>query len=295
MFGGIEYLFDPGKRLYWGYILTSLIIGGVWLFFHKKNAKILLSKKLWLHKSAKLDYVYFVISFFIKVFLIVPMIVSAKSVAFFVRNSLIEMFDLFEPTSISYQSVIILFTCTLFVASDFSRYWVHRWLHNVPILWELHKIHHSARVLTPFTFYRIHPIENLLFGFRYALVVGFVTGIFLYMFGAKIGVYEIIGVNAFVFIFSFLGSNLRHSHVSLAYPKWLEGILISPKQHQMHHSTKYMWNNFGGYLAIWDNMFGSLKKSHEAGHLRFGLRNSQMPFYQSVSGLLFTPFKKYKG
>lgn len=293
--GGLEYFVDPSRRVYWLYLLSSFLIAFIWLLFHKKRAKIVFSKTLWFHPSAKLDYLFFVLSFFIKILIIIPLIISAKSVAFFVMKMLIDTFGFFQALSLPYEAIITLFTCTLFVASDFSRYWLHRWLHTVPILWEIHKVHHSAKVLTPLTFYRVHPIENFLFGLRYALVIGVVSGVFLYLFGAKIGIVEVYGVNIFVFIFSLLGSNLRHSHVGLSYPAWLEYILISPKQHQMHHSTKYSRKNFGGYLALWDTIFGSVKTSYGVGYLKFGLKKSQMALYQDIGAILLVPLKNIKG
>nr|WP_216092588.1 sterol desaturase family protein [Candidatus Marithrix sp. Canyon 246] len=49
---------------------------------------------------------------------------------------------------------MVLFTLSLFIFSDLTRYLLHRLLHSIPILWEFHKVHHSAKVLNPFTFYR---------------------------------------------------------------------------------------------------------------------------------------------
>ena len=34
---------------------------------------------------------------------------------------------------------------------DFAATWAHYLQHRVPILWELHKVHHSAEVMTPIT------------------------------------------------------------------------------------------------------------------------------------------------
>jgi len=33
----------------------------------------------------------------------------------------------------------------------------------VPFLWEFHKVHHSANVLTPITAFRVHPVDTWLF------------------------------------------------------------------------------------------------------------------------------------
>ena len=163
-------------------------------------------------------------------------------------------------------------------------------LHTVPFLWEFHKVHHSAKVLTPITFYRVHPVENFLFGLRYSLSVGFVTGVFIYLFGAMVDIYMVLGVNAFLFIFSVFGSNLRHSHVPFAYTDFIEKWFMSPKQHQIHHSKKHFDKNYGGYISIWDRVFGTLSLSSSVNVMKFGLRKNQMDDYKSLQDLILRPF-----
>jgi sterol desaturase/sphingolipid hydroxylase (fatty acid hydroxylase superfamily) len=286
-----EYLINPNKRVFWLYIISSIVIACIYFYFNKSSKKVNLNSKLWLHKSAKLDYYYFFIGYFIKVLLLIPIVLSAKTIALFINKQLFLQFDMYEGSTLSYQTVILMYTISLFLVSDFTRYWLHRLLHAIPFLWEFHKVHHSAKVLTPITFYRVHPIENLLFGFRYSISIGLVTGIFIYFFGAMIDIYSVLGVNIFIFIFSMMGSNLRHSHVPLSYGKYLENILISPKQHQIHHGTKYFNKNYGGSLSIWDKVFGTLKLSQEVQVLKFGLKKEQMNDYTNIWDLLTKPFK----
>lgn len=286
----LDYLINPDKRTFWVYILSSIAIAMIYLYFNRKLIKINLSAKLWLHPSAKLDYYYFIFSYFIKVLMIIPIVISAKSVALFINKNLYYEFGFNQIQTISYETTVVLYTVTLFIVSDFTRYWLHRFLHTIPFLWEFHKVHHSAKVLNPLTFYRVHPIENILFGFRYSLSIGFVTGIFIYFFGSKIGLIEVLGANVFLFVFSFLGSNLRHSHIPLSYFSWLEKWLISPKQHQIHHSRKHFDKNYGGYLAVWDRVFGSLKLSSEINILKFGLKKEQMGDYSSLVKIIIIPF-----
>lgn len=223
--------------------------------------------------------------------MLIPIVISAKSIAFFVNKQLYLQFDYYENTYFSYEVVILMYTVSLFVVSDFSRYWLHRFLHTIPFLWEFHKVHHSAKVLTPITFYRVHPVENLLFGLRYSLSIGVVTGVFIHFFGAMIDIYSVLGVNIIVFVFSIFGSNLRHSHVAFSFGNKIEKWFISPKQHQVHHSRKYFDKNYGGTLAVWDRVFGTLKLSKEVKVLKFGLRKNQMNNYKSIFDLLFKPFK----
>lgn len=289
-FFALEYLINPNKRLFWIYIISSILLAILYFYISKKNTRVIFSSKLWLHPSAKLDYYYFFLSYFINIFLLVPFIISAKTIAFSVNKFLFLQFDYFENSFFSYSQIIFLYTISLFLVSDFTRYWLHRFLHTIPILWEFHKVHHSAKVLTPITFYRVHPVENFLFGFRYSLSIGFVTGVFIYFFGAMIDIYTVVGVNIFLFVFSIFGANLRHSHVPFSYFAFVEKWLMSPKQHQIHHSRKHFDKNYGGFVSIWDRMFGSLQLSNEVPVLKFGLRKNQMSEYSSLKSLIFRPF-----
>jgi sterol desaturase/sphingolipid hydroxylase (fatty acid hydroxylase superfamily) len=289
-FFAFEYLINPDKRLYWGYLLSSILIAIIYFYITKKNNRLITSSKLWLHPSAKLDYYYFFLSYFINLFLLIPFIISAKTIALEVNRFLYKQFDYFENSFFSYGEIILLYTITLFLVSDFTRYWLHRFLHTIPFLWEFHKVHHSAKVLTPITFYRVHPVENFLFGLRYSFSIGIVTGIFIYLFGALIDIYMVLGVNAFLFFFSLIGSNLRHSHVPISYGRFIEKWFISPKQHQIHHSKKHFNKNYGGYIAIWDRIFGTLCLSNSVKVMKFGLRVDQMKDYLSLKDLILRPF-----
>jgi len=279
-----EYFVSPNQRVYWIYALSSLLIALLYLSFHPKEKKINMSQKLWLHPSATLDYRFFALSFFIKAWLVMPIMIGANEVALWTSTSLTEHLGFYTYRGFSYTEIMVLFTLSLFVVSDFTRYWLHRFMHTVPLLWKFHKVHHSAKVLTPITFYRVHPVENILFGFRFSLSIGLVTGVFIYLFAGMLSLKDILGVNIIVFIFNIIGSNLRHSHIKLGYFKWLEKIFISPFQHQIHHSTAFYNTNFGGALAVWDWLFGTLKHSQEIKHMKFGLGDKEQ--HKSVLDLL---------
>ncbi len=85
-------------------------------------------------------------------------------------------------------------------------------------------------------------------------------------------------------MFSLIGSNLRHSHIKLSYPRFVEKILISPYQHQIHHSKLHNNRNYGGFLAIWDLIFGSLTYSKQVKFITLGIEKAEMKnfakFYQ---------------
>jgi sterol desaturase/sphingolipid hydroxylase (fatty acid hydroxylase superfamily) len=132
--------------------------------------------------------------------------------------------------------------------------------------------------MTPITVYRVHPVESIIYGLRGSVVLGAVIGLFAYCFGINnFSLATLLGVNLFSFIFNVAGANLRHSHIEIAYWPWLEKILISPAQHQLHHSieNKHFNKNYGAMLAVWDWLFGSLHFSETGKKIRFGLRPNE--------------------
>mgnify|MGYP005703375245 FL=1 len=104
-----------------------------------------------------------------------------------------------------------------------------------------------------------------------------------------------LGANVLLFLFNTAGSNLRHSHIGIRYWSWLEYILISPAQHQLHHSVaqKHHDKNFGAALAIWDYIFGSLHHSVEIEELKLGIETKEQDF-NKLSTLYFFPLIEIK-
>jgi len=286
---GLSYFLDSHQRVYWLYLLVAIMIALAHLFVAPNLVKKQFSKEVLWHKSARLDYLNFLIAAVVKIVFILPIMIGVGEVALWGVLTLQELFGYFERIHISKEFLLILYTFAVFIVNDFTRYWMHRVMHKVPFLWRFHRIHHSAEALTPLTFYRVHPVENLLFGFRYALSIGIITAIFIYFFGAGISMGKIWGVNIFVFIFSLLGSNLRHSHIPLSYGEKMQKIFISPYQHQLHHSTEFTHKNFGAYLAIWDLWFGSLENKKHT-NLVYGLKGEKVS--HSFLGLFLNPFVK---
>ena len=164
-------------------------------------------------------------------------------------------------------------------------------MHKVPFLWSFHQVHHSAETMTPFTIFRTHPVEGIFFLIRSSVVQGLVISLFIYLFGSKVDLITIFGASVGVVVFHSLGSNLRHSHIKIRYPKFIERIFISPGQHQIHHSIdkQHFDKNFGVALAVWDLIYGSLAFSEKSEH-KFGLE-TKFGAKQDLLHLFAYPFK----
>ena len=274
------------KRVFIGYLAISVIIAFIFLKLvegqttrHAVN-KIFDKRILW-SKSAKADYKIFAINRAFSL-LVSPYLLSQTVVITFVFFSLSEQNIMGFNVLSDWNPLLItaFYTGIYFLSDDFSKYVIHRMMHKSRILWSFHKVHHSAETMTPITVYRVHPVESLIYGFRGTIVTGAVIGLFAFCFGTdSLNIVSIIGVNIFTFIFNIAGSNLRHSHIRLTYWKCVEKFIISPAQHQIHHSAaqKHFDKNFGAMLAIWDWAFGSLHISEKNAPLTYGLRRDEMP------------------
>ncbi|MEM6930373.1 MAG: TonB-dependent receptor, partial [Myxococcota bacterium] len=154
--------------------------------------------------------------------------------------------------------VVALYTAFLFVVWDASRYVLHRLMHHVPALWQLHQVHHSAEVMTPLTFHRIHPLESLLYGLRGWIVTAVSSALFFWLFRDAATIWTLGGVHALGFGFNLVFGNLRHSHVWMPFGR-LERVFVSPAQHQLHHAVGHDRTNYGTWLSVWDQLGGTFE------------------------------------
>ena len=288
------YPFDPSRRVFIGFVIVALLMG--FYFYQKHLGKkglrgffaFFFDKKIWLHPSSKTDFKLLFANSVIVAGVIAPFILAKLTVVVWVSSGLIGEFGTVEADVLPYWAVLILFTLVLFLAEDFKRFIVHYAFHHIPLLWVFHKVHHSAEVLTPVTLYRTHPVETFISRTSSVLVLGAVTGVFVYFFTGKLSAVEILGVDALGFMFNALGANLRHSHIPFSFGKF-DRWIISPHMHQVHHSTasQHFDKNFGSCFAFWDKLFGTLYVPKFKEELNFGCKNAGN---HSLSSQWFTPF-----
>ena len=296
-----EHFIDPRKRVFGGYLAISILIALTWLVFFKKvnlknSLKFIFDKKIWFSSSSKADFFVFLINRIISISIspvLITQLVIATAFFYWLHEISWLSSSSFQNTPV--QVVVVLFTLFIFLLDDFSKYWVHRWMHKWPILWALHKVHHSAEVLTPMTVYRTHPLEGIVFTLRGTFTQGVSISTFIFFFGNNVDLFTVLGANVLLFLFNTAGSNLRHSHIGIRYWSWLEYILISPAQHQLHHSVAHRHHdkNFGAALAIWDYIFGSLHHSVEINELKLGIETKEQDF-NKLSTLYFFPLIEIK-
>lgn len=286
---------SPTKRLFWGYLVGAAVLASlVWALHLRRRCSLLaflFPRRVWLHPSALLDYRLMFARAVLHAVLLAPFTISTVALTLAVARWLWSNVGILPDLGLGRTHVVALFSVSAFVAQDFARYLVHRLAHQIAPLWELHKVHHSAEVLTPFTVYRTHPLESVLMRGGAAFAVGLVGGILLWIFPGRLGGWAILGVDAAAFLWNLVGSNLRHSHVRLSYGRWLEHVFISPAQHQIHHGSTpaQFHSNFGSTLAIWDWLGRTLKVAGGREPLTFGLPASMRNHKDSVASALLAP------
>ncbi len=289
-------LLDPQKRVFWGYLASAWLISFLWLFVRRRAGLVraageFFSAASWLTRSARADYLVFLLNGAIMM-LLAPALLSQLTIAYALFQWMHGWFDGRPMLQWSPGAIAAAFTVTLFVADDLARYWVHRMLHRVPALWAFHKVHHTATSLNPLTVFRTHPMEGILFSLRGAVVQGGCVAPFIFFFGDRVELVTVLGASAFTFAFNALGSNLRHSHVALGYWRWLEFVVMSPAQHQVHHSidARHVDRNFGATLSFWDWLFGTHCHSQTREPLVFGVRGADGPGAHRLASLYLLPF-----
>jgi sterol desaturase/sphingolipid hydroxylase (fatty acid hydroxylase superfamily) len=189
--------------------------------------------------------------------------------------------------------MLLAYTVVFFIAYDFGRFAAHSLLHDIPWLWQFHKVHHSAEVLTPITSFRAHPVDLAVMAWVPALTTGIVTWVFHRYVDPGIGVITFLGTHVILWVFNLVG-NLRHWQVWLSYGPMLNRWLISPAHHQLHHSyePRHLGCNRGFELAVWDRLYGTLYVPPQAPEqFRMGLGDDSDGQWRKVWQLYWWPFK----
>ena len=188
----------------------------------------------------------------------------------------------------------ITFTVLIMFAVDTGLCFAHLLAHRMPMLWEFHKIHHSAALLTLITVLRMHPVDIVLNAWRVGVFVGLVKGVFTYSYAGEVSAFTVSELDIGAFAFFLAGYHLRHTHIWLPFPKYIRNFVSSPTLHQIHHSDqpKHFNKNFGRIFLIMDWLFGSLYIPKEREAINSGLYQNKPLEYDAVWQLYALPFKK---
>ncbi|GLS92405.1 sterol desaturase [Psychromonas marina] len=217
-------------------------------------------------------------SLFIK--LIIPLL--AVGVALYTHEHQLGLFNYIDANYVSLPYALVFLISLLIL--DLIIYCQHVLFHNVPLLWRLHRVHHTEIGLDVSSALRFHPVEILL-----SMLIKMS---FVFLLGVPV---------AAVIVFEMLLNALAlFNHSNLKLPKevdkQLRKVIVTPEVHWIHHSpiVKETNSNYGFNLIIWDKLFSTYistprteYQNMSQGLYQFGLQKSL-----SFKELLILPFKK---
>lgn len=255
----------------------------------------LLPAEIFHHPSARADFLFWLSRRIFMPLLVVPLAIStvtAGHVAYVILSTFLG--GPAHPPAAAGPGILVAFTVTMLIAYDLSYYLYHRMQHAVPILWELHKVHHSAQVMIGVTKDRVHPIDEIMNRWWDGLLPGLCFGIWLFFALDPVEI-TVFGLNVYMLRNTILMMDfVRHTHLKLSYGRHLNAVLLSPHYHQLHHSiAEWHWDkNFGLTLSIWDRLFGTLVIPEKDEDFSFGLTDGEHDEYQSLYKLHVIPLRK---
>ena len=166
------------------------------------------------------------------------------------------------------------------VALDGVTYFWHRAYHGLPLMWRMHRVHHSDRDLDVTTSGRFHLTEMVL------------SALF------RLGVIALLGASvASVVIFEVVFGLLNQvEHANLHLPdrldQMLRWIFVTPDMHRIHQSQEqaHTNSNYSTIFSWWDRLFGTYVFGPAQRALTIGLPEYQRSEDVTFDHVLAMPF-----
>ncbi len=139
----------------------------------------------------------------------------------------------------------LMFRFALFVlAADLIKYWMHRAMHQVPLLWRFHRAHHSDRDFNASTNLREQWLGTIYGDAVFALIAA-------PLFGAM--------STPIPLTVAYVGYGF-FAHANLRLPLGpLTPVLVGPQYHRIHHSrlAPHANMNYASFFPLFDIVFGT--------------------------------------
>lgn len=163
---------------------------------------------------------------------------------------------------------------------DGVTYFWHRAYHGLPLMWRMHRVHHSDRDLDVTTSGRFHLTEM-------ALSAAFRLGV-IALWGASVASLVI-----FEIVFGLL-NQVEHSNLRIPEPleTWLRWVIVTPDMHRLHHSQElaHTNSNYSTIFSWWDRLCGTYRFGADQRALTIGLPEYQQPQDVGFGKVLAMPF-----
>jgi sterol desaturase/sphingolipid hydroxylase (fatty acid hydroxylase superfamily) len=168
------------------------------------------------------------------------------------------------------------------VVIDFVYYIQHYLLHRIPVLWRLHRTHHSDLEYDFTTGVRFHPFESV------------------YSTAALMGAILALGAPPVAVLASQLlavaVALVEHANIRVPFSldRVLRVVVVTPDMHRIHHSqdVREGESNFSNTFSWWDRLFGTYVDQPAAGHdgIVFGVAELSDRKHVTLPWMLVQPF-----
>lgn len=165
---------------------------------------------------------------------------------------------------------------------DLTVYFQHVLFHFVPLLWRLHRMHHTDLDLDVTSGSRFHPIEIML-----SMIIKLAAVMVIGPSPAAVVVFELLLNGTAMF-------NHGNIYIPLKLDRILRWFLVTPDMHRIHHSIirRETNSNFGFCLSWWDRLMGTYSRDPKQGqeNMKIGIEIFRNPKYLQPHWLLIQPF-----
>ena len=152
----------------------------------------------------------------------------------------------------------------IILVADLVQYATHRAYHEVPMLWRLHAVHHSAKHMDWIAGSRQHILELIL---TRTLVL---APIFVLGFSKEV-------IDAYIVVVGFQAV-FNHANVSVRLGP-LRYLIVTPNFHHWHHSQdqEALDRNYAAHFAFIDHLFGTAVQSDREWPAKYGVLGDYVP------------------
>ena len=182
--------------------------------------------------------------------------------------------------NIAINSYVKMFLAVLIL--DLIIYLQHVMFHTFPLLWRLHRMHHTDLDFDVTTGSRFHPIEIILSMIIKMLIV------------AALGAPPVAVVIFEVLLNATAMFNHGNIRIHINADRILRLLVVTPDMHRVHHSVKpdETNSNYGFNFPWWNRLLGTYKAQPEDNHLKMtiGLNQFRESRYLRFHWLLIQPF-----
>ncbi len=158
------------------------------------------------------------------------------------------------------------------LVADLVQYWTHRGYHEVPALWRLHAVHHSAKSMDWLAGSRQHVLELII---TRTLVLAPI-----YILGFSKGV-----IDAYIIIVGFQAV-FNHANVDVRLGP-LRYLIVTPNFHHWHHSQdkEALDRNYAAHFSFIDYLFGTAVNAERKWPDQYGVLGDYVPngFFKQVA------------